>query len=56
MEGKSELRIETLEDSEVVEEDNEELQSQESQASSFILDALSQTNEHSDHGSQEFLG
>ncbi|XP_028419133.1 uncharacterized protein LOC114544836 [Dendronephthya gigantea] len=54
VEGKSELRIETLEDSEVIEEDDEELQSQESQTSSLILDALTQTSEHSHHESQEF--
>jgi hypothetical protein len=59
VEGKSDLHIETLKDTEIVEEDEEELGSQESQTSSFILDPLSQTIEHSDNESvpdgQDFL-
>ena len=58
-EGNSDLHIETLKDDEILEDDDDEPESQESQTSSFVLDPLSQTNEHSDHetvlASQEFL-
>ena len=51
VEGKSGLHIETLEDSEIIEEDEEEeedIESQASQASSYILYPLSQNAEYSD--------